>query len=243
MSNGLFFALALSLSDEQFRSWGWRIPFLVSAVLVALGLYVRLKITETPAFQAALDRNERVRVPVATLITQHWRPTLLGALAMVVCYAVLHLDGVLAVLRRVGAAYSAPEFPRPAVFRGRVHGTRDAAVRVGIGPLRPQAGARRGRDRRAAVGFCDGAAARWRLDAARRTVPDDRAVPDGRDVRADGRCCRSCSRPTSATGAGVAYNLGGILGASIAPYIAQLLARTAGCRGSAVMYRLRRQSA
>src|SRR5246127_1437835 len=89
-SNGLFFGLALSLSDEQFRSWGWRVPFIVSAVLVALGLYVRLKIAETPAFRAAVERDERVRVPVATLFSQHWAPTLLGALAMVVCYTLFY---------------------------------------------------------------------------------------------------------------------------------------------------------
>jgi MFS family permease len=74
-SNGLFFALALSLSDEQFRSWGWRVPFIVSAVLVVLGLYVRLKIAETPAFQAAIERKERVKVPIATLLSQHWLPS------------------------------------------------------------------------------------------------------------------------------------------------------------------------
>src|SRR5579872_6165021 len=89
-SNGLFFALALSLSDEQFRSWGWRVPFLVSAVLVVLGLYVRLKIAETPAFQAAIERKERVKVPIATLFSQHGLPTLLGALAMVVCYTLFY---------------------------------------------------------------------------------------------------------------------------------------------------------
>ncbi|MFW6168527.1 MAG: MFS transporter, partial [Ralstonia sp.] len=89
-SNGLFFGLAVALSDEQFRSWGWRVPFLVSAVLVALGLYVRLKIAETPAFQAAIDRQERVKVPVAELLARHWRPTLLGALAMVVCYTLFY---------------------------------------------------------------------------------------------------------------------------------------------------------
>ena len=135
-SNGLFFALALSLSDEQFRSWGWRVPFLVSAVLVALGLYVRLKIAETPAFQAAIERQERVKVPIATLLSQHWRPTSArrardGGLL----HAVLQRDHVFAVVRRVGAAYSAADVPRPAVHRGGVHGARHAAVGVGKRPL------------------------------------------------------------------------------------------------------------
>ena len=49
------------LSDAQFFAWGWRMPFLASALLVFVGLYVRLKITETPAFQRAMENNERVQ--------------------------------------------------------------------------------------------------------------------------------------------------------------------------------------
>ncbi|KPY23770.1 Citrate-proton symport [Pseudomonas syringae pv. papulans] len=49
-ANGLFLTLAMTLDDEQFRAWGWRIPFLLSAVLVMVGLYVRLKLEETPVF-------------------------------------------------------------------------------------------------------------------------------------------------------------------------------------------------
>src|SRR5579872_6069551 len=67
MANGLFLALALSLSDEQFKSWGWRVPFIFSAALVVLGLYVRMKIAETPVFAAALEKREPVKVPAVTL--------------------------------------------------------------------------------------------------------------------------------------------------------------------------------
>lgn len=55
LSNGLFLILGLILSDAEFREWGWRIPFLLSALLVGIGLWVRLKLTETPAFAAALE--------------------------------------------------------------------------------------------------------------------------------------------------------------------------------------------
>jgi MFS family permease len=55
------------LSDAEFFSYGWRIPFLASALLVIVGLYVRLKITETPDFQKVLEKNERVKVPVVTV--------------------------------------------------------------------------------------------------------------------------------------------------------------------------------
>ena len=53
-ANGLFLTLALVLSDEQFREWGWRIPFLLSAALVLVGLYVRLKLEESPVFALSL---------------------------------------------------------------------------------------------------------------------------------------------------------------------------------------------
>src|SRR5690606_31139784 len=56
VANGLFLLLGLWLSEEDFVSWGWRVPFLLSAVLVALGLWVRLRIGETPAFREALEK-------------------------------------------------------------------------------------------------------------------------------------------------------------------------------------------
>ena len=64
VSTGVFLLLGECLSDAQFLAWGWRVPFLASAVLVLVGLYVRLKITETPAFQRAIENDERVRVPM-----------------------------------------------------------------------------------------------------------------------------------------------------------------------------------
>src|SRR2546430_3646731 len=58
-SGGVFLALSTRLTNEQFFAFGWRIPFLASAALVILGLYVRLTITETPVFREALNREER----------------------------------------------------------------------------------------------------------------------------------------------------------------------------------------
>jgi MFS family permease len=69
----------MTLDDEQFRSWGWRIPFLLSAVLVMVGLYVRLKLHETPVFANAMARQERVKIPLVELFSQYWVPILLGA--------------------------------------------------------------------------------------------------------------------------------------------------------------------
>jgi metabolite-proton symporter len=93
-ANGLFLLLALGLDEAQFRSWGWRVPFLLSAVLVAVGLYVRLKLVETPVFREAMKRQERVRVPIGEVLTRYTRITILGTLAMVSCYALFYITTV-----------------------------------------------------------------------------------------------------------------------------------------------------
>src|SRR6187397_2604599 len=66
-SASIFLALSRWLTNEQFFRFGWRIPFLASAALVIVGLYVRLTITETPVFQEAMSKRERVKVPMVTV--------------------------------------------------------------------------------------------------------------------------------------------------------------------------------
>src|SRR5665213_1844170 len=63
-SGGIFLLLSRLLTDKQFFAFGWRLPFLASAVLVLLGLYVRLTITETPVFATALERQEQHTLPI-----------------------------------------------------------------------------------------------------------------------------------------------------------------------------------
>lgn len=77
-SGAVFLLLSRTLTNEQFLSWGWRIPFLASAALVAVGLYVRLALTETPVFQKAIDQHERVKVPMVTVLTRHTGALVLG---------------------------------------------------------------------------------------------------------------------------------------------------------------------
>ncbi len=90
-ANGLFLILGLTLSDAEFAAWGWRIPFVFSALLVALGLWVRLKISETPDFADALERDAPVSVPVGELMRRHLLPTLAGTFAVVACFAIFYL--------------------------------------------------------------------------------------------------------------------------------------------------------
>ena len=91
LSGGLFLFLSLHLSNEQFLSFGWRIPFLGSSVLVLIGLYVRLKITETPAFLDALAHHERVKIPLFTLFREHLRAVVLGTLLAVATFVLFYL--------------------------------------------------------------------------------------------------------------------------------------------------------
>ncbi len=80
LSGGAFLLLSRFLTDRQFFAWGWRLPFLASAVLVFVGLYVRLALTETLAFRQTLERKEAVRVPVGIVVTRHWRALTSGVL-------------------------------------------------------------------------------------------------------------------------------------------------------------------
>ena len=90
-ANGLFLLLGLWLSDADYAAWGWRIPFLLSAVLVGLGLWVRLKIGETPDFAEALEKQAPVAIPLSDLFRHHLVATLAGTFAVVACFAIFYL--------------------------------------------------------------------------------------------------------------------------------------------------------
>ncbi|MGV1756190.1 MULTISPECIES: MFS transporter [Rhizobium] len=91
LSAGLFLILRESMADTDFLSFGWRIPFLISIVLVAVGLYVRLKITETPEFQRAIEKEERVSVPIAVIFGSHLRSLILGTIIAVATFVLFYL--------------------------------------------------------------------------------------------------------------------------------------------------------
>lgn len=90
-ANGLFLLLGLTLSEQDFLAWGWRLPFLASALLVAVGLWVRLKLTETPAFRAVLAEGRPPAVPLAEVLRLHWRETLCGVAGVIACFALFYL--------------------------------------------------------------------------------------------------------------------------------------------------------
>ncbi len=96
-ANGLFLVLGLLLTPKQFQAWGWRIPFLLSVVLVGVGLWVRLKITETPAFTEALKAAPPAKAPLGELLAHHGLQTLAGTFAVVACFATFYLTTAFAL--------------------------------------------------------------------------------------------------------------------------------------------------
>jgi metabolite-proton symporter len=229
MANGLFLALILGLGEQSFVAWAWRVPFLLSAALVAIGLYVRVTVAETPAFRALVETRQRAEVPLVEAIRDHWRPLIQGSLAIVVCYALFYVSTVFALgygvttlhiarteflaMLCVAALFMAAATPISAALADRF-GRRPVLLAASIAA--------------AAVGFAmptllDGgtigvlAFLSLALAAMGLTfAPLGALLPELFPAR------------VRYTGASSAYNLGGILGASLAPTIAQLLLARGG---------------
>ena len=90
-STGIFLLLTETMNDAQFLAWGWRIPFLSSAALVFVGLWVRLRIAETPDFQKTLDKGERVRLPMLSVLREYPGALLAGTFALVATFVLFYL--------------------------------------------------------------------------------------------------------------------------------------------------------
>ncbi len=96
-STGVFLLISTYLSNAQFLLWGWRVPFLASALLVLVGLYIRLRLVETPAFERTLAQGERVRVPFLVVCGKHARELILGTLGATTTFVVFYLMTVFAL--------------------------------------------------------------------------------------------------------------------------------------------------
>ncbi len=96
-STGIFLLLTQCLSEPAFLSFGWRLPFLASALLVLVGLYVRLRLTETPAFQGVLAQGHRERVPMFTVFKSHTRALVIGTFAALSTFVIFYLMTVFAL--------------------------------------------------------------------------------------------------------------------------------------------------
>jgi len=91
VANGLFLILGAMLTPAQFHDWGWRIPFALSAVLVAVGLWIRLRLAETPEFAAALAKAPPPAIPFGELVSRHFRPLVIGTVSCIACFALYYV--------------------------------------------------------------------------------------------------------------------------------------------------------
>ncbi len=225
-----FLLLASLLDDTAFGAWGWRIPFLGSAILVVLGLYVRMKLAETPVFAKALAAHQQVRLPLAHLLTRHATTLVQGALLMVVCYALFYISTVFSLsygtatlgiprtnfllMLCIAVLFMAAATPLAAMASDR-YGRRPVLVAASLAALlsgfllAPMLGSG------SAVQITLFLSIELFLMGAT-FAPMGALLPE--------------LFPTAVrySGAGSAYNLGGILGASLAPYIAQQLVLRGG---------------
>ncbi|MGL9769581.1 MAG: MFS transporter [Sodalis sp. (in: enterobacteria)] len=90
-ANGMFFLLSWLLTDQQFMICGWRVPFLLSAVLVLIGLYLRVSLHETPIFAKIGKAKGQVRMPIVTLLNQHLKITIIAIFIMVASYTLFYI--------------------------------------------------------------------------------------------------------------------------------------------------------
>jgi metabolite-proton symporter len=224
-SSGTFLLLTSSLDDTQLLEWGWRVPFLASALLVFVGLYVRLRLTETPAFQQAIDNNERVRVPIATVIVNHFPTLVLATLASMTAFVLFYLMTVFSL----SWATTALHFPRSQFLILQMVGVLFFALTIPISAVLADRNGRRGVLVASTVAnvvfgltmaslFGSGAGGALTYLCIGFAVMGFIYGPLGTFL---GELF-----PTSVryTGASVAFNLAGILGASLAPYLATYLA-------------------
>ncbi len=230
LATASFLGLSHSLNDQQFIAWGWRLPFLASSILVVIGLYVRLALTETPVFTQVLKQQKRVIFPLKNILSMHLKPLILGALAMVVCYALFYIATVFSL----SYGTSTLHIPRQQ-FLGMLC---VAIVFMAVAtPLSAWASDRYGRRRvllsASSLALLSGFALEPMLNShspllitaflslelflmGATFAPMGALLPE------------LFPSELRYTGAGTAYNLGGIIGASFAPYIAQRLVAEGG---------------
>lgn len=228
LSGGVFFLLTTWLTNDQFLSFGWRLPFLTSAVLVLVGLYVRLTITETPVFREALEREERARVPILDVMRDHGGTVVLGILSSLATFVLFYLLTVFSL----SWGTTALGFDRSTFLLIQLGGIVFFALAIPVGALL----AERGRRRLllgvtiaiAAFGFAMAplfSAGSWGVIVAMIVG----MVLMGMTYGPLGTALSELF-PTRIryTGSSLAFNLAGIFGASLAPYVATWLARSYG---------------
>lgn len=228
LSGGVFLLLSHCLTDQQFFAFGWRLPFLASGALVLVGLYVRLTISETPVFQAALRRRERVKIPMLTVFREHFNTLFIGILVCLATFVLFYLMTVFALswgtsglgysreaflkMQLVDIVFFALTIPISVILakRGRRSALLGVTVAIGLFGLVM------------ARLFAAGPAGAMIMMALGLALMGMTYGPLGTVL--------SELFPTAVryTGCSLAFNFAGIFGASLAPYIATWLAHNYG---------------
>jgi metabolite-proton symporter len=229
-SGGIFLLLSETLTDAQFFAWGWRVPFLASALLVILGLYVRLKLEETPVFQKTLDKGERVAVPMFEVFRRHFKVLVIGTFLALLVFVLFYLMTVFTLSWGTKAlGYTRNEFLLMQMF-----GVLFFGATIPISGLLADRHGRRITQIGAGIAIFIFGLVFSKMFHANDPVTTMIFLALGLGLM--GLCYGPLGTtlselfPTSVryTGSSLTFNLAGIFGASLAPYIATWLATTYG---------------
>lgn len=225
LSSGTFLLLNNILSPEEFLRYGWRIPFVLSALLIGIGLYVRLNLNETPAFLAVMEQQHRVALPMRTVFQVHGRALGLGTLVALTTFVLFYLMTVFTLSWGTTVLH----YAKPTFLRAQLIGI----LFFGLGiPFSAWLADRFGR--RPVLLLASGAILIFGLVFARLfQAGDEQGVTlflslglflMGCTYGPLGTALAEFFPPAVRyTGASLAFTLAGILGASLAPYLATWL--------------------
>ncbi|MCF8569302.1 MHS family MFS transporter [Gordonia sp. HY002] len=243
LANGLFLIImgvmdydsTAAEPNHGFMAWGWRIPFLLSSVMVIVGLYVRLKLTETPVFAKAVQDGKKVKTPLGEVMRTAWRPLIIGTFVMVATYTLFYLVTTWVVSYGTGKVVDKSGVKLSISYIDFLQMQLIAVVFFAIfvvvsGRLADRVGRRRLLIVATVLIIVYGLTFKWILDPANTTQGTMLAV-----LIVGLTLMGFTFGPMSAvlpelfatnvryTGSGIAYNFASILGAAIAPFIATWL--------------------
>ncbi|MFM8535510.1 MAG: MFS transporter [Acidimicrobiia bacterium] len=229
LSGGTFLLLSRFLSDEQFFSYGWRIPFLASASLVIVGLYVRLTITETPIFAEAVKKDAtKVKVPAVAVFRDHPKVLVLGTMVSHVAYALFYMMSGFSLSWGVSAlGYTRNEFLIMQLF-----GILFFAATIPISGIMAETGRRKFMIIMTVIAIAYGFVMPPLFESGTTGAVIMLCLGFGLTGLVYGPLGTVLSElfPTNVryTGSSIAFNVAGIFGASLAPYAATWFAQNYG---------------
>ena len=224
LSTIVFLALAEGLGSERFLTFGWRIPFLASAILVLVGLYVRLTIHETPVFTASLRQAGPTRVPMFAVLREHLGTVALGTIVSLTTFVLFYLMTVFTL----SWGTSALGFTRERFLQIQLVGVACFAVMIPVSAVLAEHGRRRVLIAATVTIGLFGLVMAPLLEAGTIGAVLTLAIGLGLMGLTYGPLGTMLSElfPTAVryTGSSLTFNMAGIFGASLAPYIATTLA-------------------